>query len=61
MADIYQTAVSNAFSSMQVFDSNFTEALFQVMAWCWTDDQPLPESMLTQFTDVYMRHWGESR
>ena len=31
-------------------------ALVQVMAWCWTDTKPLPEPMLTQFTDAYMRH-----
>ena len=23
---------------------------------CWTGDKPLPEPMLTQFTDAYMRH-----
>ena len=31
-------------------------ALVQVMAWCQTSDKPLPEQMLTQFTDTYMRH-----
>ena len=31
-------------------------ALVQVMAWPQTGDKPLPESMLTQFTDAYMRH-----
>ena len=31
-------------------------ALVQVMAWCWTDDKPLPEPMLIQFTDAYMSH-----
>ena len=31
-------------------------ALVQVMAWSWTGDKPLPEPMLTQFTEVYMRH-----
>ena len=33
-------------------------ALVQVMAWRSTGDKPLPESMLTQFTDAYMRHYG---
>ena len=28
----------------------------RVMAWRWTGDKPLPEPMLTQFTDAYMRH-----
>ena len=34
-------------------------ALVQVMARCRTGDEPLPEPMLTRFTDAYMRHWGE--
>ena len=31
-------------------------ALVQVMAWRWTGDKPLPEPMVAQFPDVYMRH-----
>ena len=31
-------------------------ALVQVMAWCQTGNKPLPEPMLTQFTDAYMWH-----
>ena len=31
-------------------------ALVQVMAWCRTGDKPLPEPMLTQFTDAYKWH-----
>ena len=31
-------------------------ALVQVMAWRQISDKPLPEPMLTQFTDAYMRH-----
>ena len=31
-------------------------ALVQVMAWRRIGDQPLPEPMLTQFTNEYMRH-----
>ena len=34
-------------------------SLVQVMAWRRTADKPLPEPMLTQFTDVYMRHYVE--
>ena len=30
--------------------------LVQVMAWRRTGANPLPELMLTQFTDAYMRH-----
>ena len=31
-------------------------ALVQVMAWHLTGNKPLPEPMLTQFTDAYMQH-----
>ena len=31
-------------------------AFGQVMAWRRTGDKPLPEQMMTQFTDAYMRH-----
>ena len=31
-------------------------ALVQVMAWRLFGAKPLPESMMTQFTDAYMRH-----
>ena len=31
-------------------------ALVQVLARRRTGDKPLPEPMLTQFTDAYMRH-----
>ena len=35
-------------------DNNPT--LVQVMAWRRTGDKPLPEPMMIQFTDAYMRH-----
>ena len=31
-------------------------ALVQVMAWRGTGDKPLPEAILAQFMDAYMRH-----
>ena len=31
-------------------------ALVQVMAWRQIGDKALPEAMMTQFTDAYMRH-----
>ena len=31
-------------------------ALDQVMPWCQISDKPLPEPLLTQFTDTYMQH-----
>ena len=34
---------------------NNKPALVQVMAWCWIGDKPLPEIMITQFIDAYMR------
>ena len=34
-------------------------ALVQAMAWRRTGDKPLPEPMLLQFPDAYMRHKGE--
>ena len=34
-------------------------ALVQIMAWRRPGDKPLPEPMLTRFTDAYMRHLGE--
>ena len=38
-------------------DSNDNKsALDQAMAWRRTGDKPLPDQMLTQFTDAYMRH-----
>ena len=33
--------------------------LVQVMARRRTGDKPLPELMLTQFTDAYMQQYGE--
>ena len=38
---------------------DYKSVLVQVMAWHRTGEKPLPESMLTQFTDAYIRHWGE--
>ena len=37
---------------------NNKPALVQVMAWHWIGDKPLPEPMLTRFTDTYMWYWG---
>ena len=32
------------------------QAFVWVMAWCRTGDKPLPEPMLIQYIDAYMRH-----
>ena len=38
---------------------NNMPTLVQIMAWRRTGDKPLPEPMITQFTDAYMRHQVE--
>ena len=45
--------VSLEFVPMSPIDNNPT--LVQVMAWRRTGDKPLPELMLTQFIEAYMR------
>ena len=35
--------------------------LVQVMAWRQIGDKPLPEPMMVQFIDAYMRHYGDMR
>ena len=35
--------------------NNISE-LFQVMAWRRKGNKPLPETLVTQFADAYMRH-----
>ena len=35
---------------------DYKSALVQVMAWHRTGEKQLPESMLTKFTDEYIRH-----
>ena len=38
---------------------DYKSALVQVMPWHRTGEKPLPESMLTKFTDAYIRHYEE--
>ena len=38
--------------------SNSTSALLEVMAWRRRGNNLVPKPMMTQFADVYMRHWG---
>ena len=35
---------------------DYKSVLVQVMAWSRAGAKPLPEPMLTQFTDAYMQH-----
>ena len=48
--------ISLKFVPMSPIDNK--PALVQVIAWCRIGDKPLPELMLIQFTDAYMRHRG---
>ena len=46
--------ISLKFVPMSLID--YMQVLVQVMAWRRTGDKPLPELMMTQFTDAYVRH-----
>ena len=49
--------ISLKFVPMNPIDNK--PALVQVMAWRRIGDKPLPEPVMAQFTDAYMRHYGE--
>ena len=73
MAAISQTTDWNAFSWMKSFfilipvslkfvpkgPIDNKSVLVQEMAWRWIGDKPLPQPMLTEFTDEYMRQQEE--
>ena len=46
--------ISSKFVSMSSVDNK--PALVQIMVWRRIGEKPLPEPMMTQFTDAYMRH-----
>ena len=46
--------ISPKFVPRSPIDNNL--ALIQVMAWHQIGDKPLPEPMMSQFTDAYMWH-----
>ena len=46
--------ISLKFVPRSPIDNN--PALVQVMVWRRAGDKPLPEPMMTQFTEAYMRH-----
>ena len=46
--------ISLKFVPMSPIDNK--PALVPVMAWRWIGDKPLPEPMMAQFTDAYVRH-----
>ena len=63
----WQTTFSNQFSRIKMmkfrlkfhwnlFPIDIKSALVRVMAWHLPGHKPLPEPMLTKFTDAYMRH-----
>ena len=51
---LFLTKISLKFVLKGPIDSKW--AVVQVMAWLRTGDKPLPDPMLTQFTDAYMQH-----
>ena len=55
--DKIRIQISLKFVPMSPIDNK--PALVRVMAWRWTGDKPLPEPMMTQFTDAYTWHQGE--
>ena len=50
----FSIQISLKFVPKSLIDNN--AALIRVMVWRRTGDKPLPEPILTQFIDVYMRH-----
>ena len=64
MAAIWQMTFSNASSWVKICIFLFVpkspidnkSALIQAVAWRRTGNKPLPELMMTQFNDAYMRH-----
>ena len=54
--DIIPIQISQIFFPMSPIDNK--PALVQIMAWRRIGDKPLPETMMAQFTDAYMRHYG---
>ena len=55
--DKIQIPISLKFVPRSLIDNK--SALVQVMAWRRTGDKPLPELMLTQFTDTYVALGGD--
>ena len=54
MKVFYFTSISLKFVPKGPSDNK--SSLVQVKAWQQTGDKPLPEPMLTQFTNAYKRH-----
>ena len=52
--DIIPIQISLKFVPRSPIDNK--PALVQVMVWCRIGDKPLPEPMMAQFIDAYMRH-----
>ena len=52
--DIIQIQISLNFVPRSPIDNK--PSLVQVMAWRRIGDKPLPEPMMAQFIDAYMRH-----
>ena len=59
MNEIFSISIPNSLKFVPKGPIDNKGALVQVMAWRRTGDKPLPEPMLTQFTDAYMQHYGK--
>ena len=53
---IFGNSDSNFIEIVSLESNSNKQALVQVMAWHQRGDKPLPEPMLTQYIDAYMRH-----
>ena len=51
--EIVRISIKISLKFVPMWSNQFKSALIQVMAWRRTGDKPLPELMLTQFTDAY--------
>ena len=54
---VFFIRISSKFVAKSPVDNKPT--LVQVTAWRRIGDKPLPEPVLPQFTEEYMRHYGE--
>ena len=50
------TSIKNSLKFVPRGSNDNKPSLIQVMAWRHISDKPLPEPMMAQFTDAYMRH-----
>ena len=59
MNEKFRILIRNSLKFVPNGPINNIPALVQIMAWRRSVDKPLSQSVPTQFTDAYMRHWGD--